>query len=961
MAARITTDVLESYVLCKYKGYLRLMDQQGTKSEYETLLAARRAETKRIVIDKIRAQTQNNQVKSNTVLSTSILQQGPLFLLDVAAEDDLISVSFDGLKKVAGVSKLGQFHYIPMLFHQGLLSHRQLGLLLELHALLLSPYQSMVPSTGIIWHRRDCKATTVRINPDLRKAKRTLLELKRLCTTDTPPKLILNDHCSVCEFRQRCHEQAVQEDSLSLLRGISEKEIWAYSRKGILTVTQLAHTFRPRRNVKNRGQGMNRRYHALHALALRDRRIYVLGKVDIPASRVRIYLDVESDPEAGFVYLIGLIIVEGSTEARYSFWADNKEQESDIFEQFVAVATRYEDFLVLCYGDYERAFIKRMWKTAKSQLLVDRVLHALVNVLSLIYGHVYLPTYSNGLKDVGRCIGCEWSVPDASGIQSIVWRAQWETHRSEEWKQKLQTYNLEDCVALLRVTEVLQVISTKTASEARSVAEETSDLPIALVQDVEKLTDYHTWAPVRFVHADYEYVNNCAYFNYQRERVYVRTSKTLRKTRAGKTRSPNRALKPSRRLVIVASHCPSCGSENIITGIMKQVRTQEPRVKKAFDLVLTPTGVRRIVIECRTSVHKCIACGKEFIPDQHQRLDKHFHGLKSWTMFQHVAYRLSFRTLAKMCEAFFGLRINWSEMHMFKRLMAGYYAATYRRLMDKIVSGALVHVDETEVKLRHGKGYIWVFTNLEEVVYIYRPTREGEFLHDQLKGFNGVLVSDFYAAYDGIRCPQQKCLIHLMRDINQVLLDNPFDEDLKLITQPFGALLRSIVTTIDEHGLRRHYLRQHQAAVDHYFRFLEERSFSSEAAETLRARLTKYRYKLFTFLSHDGIPWNNNNAEYAIKQFAYYREQVGASLKESGLCDYLVLLSIGQTCHYKGVSFLDFLMSMEQDVDIFCRRPRRKRQRSSVELYPEGFVPPHFGSKQRNALRQETSDTEHDT
>ena len=26
-------------------------------------------------------------------------------------------------------------------------------------------------------------------------------------------------------------------------------------------------------------------------------------------------------------------------------------------------------------------------------------------------------------------------------------------------------------------------------------------------------------------------------------------------------------------------------------------------------------------------------------------------------------------------------------------------------------------------------------------------------------------MSDFYAAYDGIRCPQQKCLIHLIRDL----------------------------------------------------------------------------------------------------------------------------------------------------------------------------------------------------
>jgi hypothetical protein len=108
-----------------------------------------------------------------------------------------------------------------------------------------------------------------------------------------------------------------------------------------------------------------------------------------------------------------------------------------------------------------------------------------------------------------------------------------------------------------------------------------------------------------------------------------------------------------------------------------------------------------------------------------------------------------------------------------------------------------------------GKGYVWTFANLEEVVYLYRPTREGEFLQQTLKMFKGVLVSDFYAAYESLDCPQQKCLIHLMRDMNQELLDNPFDAELQSITQPFASLLRSIVAAVDEHGLKRRYLERY--------------------------------------------------------------------------------------------------------------------------------------------------------
>lgn len=100
------------------------------------------------------------------------------------------------------------------------------------------------------------------------------------------------------------------------------------------------------------------------------------------------------------------------------------------------------------------------------------------------------------------------------------------------------------------------------------------------------------------------------------------------------------------------------------------------------------------------------------------------------------------------------------------RKLAQYYKTTYDHLLARILAGNLLHVDETEVKLKQGKGYVWVFTNLEEVVFIYRPTREGDFLQDLLKDFQGVLVSDFYIAYDSVNCPQQKCLIHLIRDMN---------------------------------------------------------------------------------------------------------------------------------------------------------------------------------------------------
>jgi len=192
-----------------------------------------------------------------------------------------------------------------------------------------------------------------------------------------------------------------------------------------------------------------------------------------------------------------------------------------------------------------------------------------------------------------------------------------------------------------------------------------------------------------------------------------------------------------------------------------------------------------------------------------------------------------------------------------------------------------------------------------------------------------------------------------MRDMNQELLNNPYDSELQLVTQPFGVLLRAIIGTVDEHGLKRTHLQRHERQITKYFQQLSAQSFHSEAAEALRERLLKYKDKLFTFVNYDGVPWNNNNAENAIKRFAYYREGTVGTMKEAGLSDYLALLSICQTCRYKGISFLKFMLSRETDMDVFCECRRPKREPPLVEVYPKGFVPSHFRSRERAKVRNE--------
>jgi Transposase IS66 family len=215
------------------------------------------------------------------------------------------------------------------------------------------------------------------------------------------------------------------------------------------------------------------------------------------------------------------------------------------------------------------------------------------------------------------------------------------------------------------------------------------------------------------------------------------------------------------------------------------------------------------------------------------------------------------------------------------------------------------------------------------VVYILAESREGETVQELLKDFKGVLVSDFYAAYDAIACPQQKCLIHLMRDLNDEILNNPFDEEMKSIAGGFASLLKPMVATIDWRGLKKHFLRKHLVEVDRFYTFLDVSDFKSEAASKCKQRFKKNRDKLFTFLHYDGVPWNNNNAEHAIKAFARLRDVISGTSTKKGVDEYLTLLTVAETCEYQGLDFLDFLRSGEKDVETFARGRQRCSGRQS--------------------------------
>ena len=129
-----------------------------------------------------------------------------------------------------------------------------------------------------------------------------------------------------------------------------------------------------------------------------------------------------------------------------------------------------------------------------------------------------------------------------------------------------------------------------------------------------------------------------------------------------------------------------------------------------------------------------------------------------------------------------------------------------------------------------------------------------------------------------------------------------------------------MVETVARHGLKKRFLKKHRSAVQRFYNRLADCPLTSEAAEKLVCRLEKNRNKMFTFLDFDDVPWNNNNAEHAVKAFASVRRVIEGPTTEKGLREFLVLLSICETCKCKNVEFLEFLRSGVKDIDEFAAR-----------------------------------------
>lgn len=908
MRDRISSELIEAFSLCPRKAFLLMMAPASpSPHDYEVVI--------REQADANRQVHHSRLLEGGEVVpfgSAAVMAAGREIVADADLTADGLQACCDFMTKVNEPSRLGRFGYEPVKVIGTHRASRPDTLGLAYQGLVLGEVQGRLPSSGtlVLLGDRRSKVKLVGKYKEVRRIVDALRAWVGNPARDAPP-VLLNKHCPSCPFRDACLQQAEREDNLSLLDRMTPKLMRKYHDKGIFTVKQLSYLFKPRRSRK-KAKRQVRHSMELQALAIRTGKVHVEHLPELPRSPVELFLDFEGVPDSDSYYLAGLLVCRGGEAEYESFWADDATGEAAMWSALLERLAAFPDSPVYHYGSYEtKAFATLAKRHGRGGGISDR----LVNVASCVYGKVYFPVLSNGLKSLGRFLGAAWTDPRASGLQSLVWRHRWEMTREEQFRQSLLQYNREDCEAVRLLVNRLDQIRREAASDPTI---EFGSRP-----------KRHATETGKAVHGQFDRILKSAHENSAGHGIHLREP-SPQAADISKKQERREGHQHFRRIVPQASRTVSVPPRQRCPrhDVALVPNPKRPVEKTVIDLVFTKSGCRKTVTRHVGTKSRCPTCGErdQFNPPSFRGSHRHAfgHGLQSWVIYQRVVLRLPYEIIVHVMDHLFGIGLCISTIIGFVGNLAGYYASTEAALLRAILQSDFVHVDETKINIQGVDHYVWVFTDGKHVVLRMTETREASIVRDVLAEYQGVLVSDFYPGYDSMPCRQQKCLVHLVRDINDDLWKAPFDKELEAFAVEVQSLLVPILEAVDRFGLKTRHMRRFLKDVERFYaKHITGKEYRSEPALKYQKRFDRYRDSLFTFLTQDGIPWENNMAERAIRQLAVQRK-ISYTFSKRVAPQYLLLLAISQTCRFQSKSFLKFLLSEETDLDSFRRtRPIR--------------------------------------
>jgi predicted RecB family nuclease len=285
MTRTITSDLVEAYSHCPRKAFLLIAGPGPNPGPHDYELVVRdQAEANRHAHRVRLAEAGevvpfgglNDLAAGREVLGEAELTAGGLHAL------------CDFLTKVNESSRLGPFSYEAVKVIGTCRASWPDALGLAFQGLVLGEVQGHLPTSGTLVLLGDLpsKVKLAAKYTEVRRIVETLRAWVKAPASDAPP-VMLNKHCPSCPFRDACLQQAEKEDNLSLLDRMTPKLMRKYHDKGIFTVRQLSHIYKPRRSRK-KAKRQVRHSLELQALAIRTGKIHVEHLPELPRGPVSV-------------------------------------------------------------------------------------------------------------------------------------------------------------------------------------------------------------------------------------------------------------------------------------------------------------------------------------------------------------------------------------------------------------------------------------------------------------------------------------------------------------------------------------------------------------------------------------------------------------------------------------------------------------------------------------------------
>jgi len=311
---------------------------------------------------------------------------------------------------------------------------------------------------------------------------------------------------------------------------------------------------------------------------------------------------------------------------------------------------------------------------------------------------------------------------------------------------------------------------------------------------------------------------------------------------------------------------------------------------------------RRHVYRCRGCQRTCQGRGDLELPGAHIG-----PRARLLTCYSRAHLGISLGKTQNLFHDFFGLTVSRPGLLGHLRWGGTLFAPVVDELFDLLRQSPVVQGDETGWRIDGQAAWAWCFRDPRLALFLIDRHRSREVIVRVLgTSFSGTLVSDFYAAYNGLECAKQRCLVHLLRELAKLREELPW-QSVRAFIQPLITLLQDAIQL----GKDRDQLgavafgQARQTIFDRFDDLLLTQTRQPDCRRIWK-RLFKHCDELFTFLNDPQVPADNNGTERDIRSLAAARNDGGTHRADWSAAAFARLKSIIATGMKNGVRFIHY-------------------------------------------------------